>query len=183
MTGLFETELLDLVRSILQQHGFDLDRIPGDRSVPELLVAENPYFGLAVGAAASIDELDEVEAHALNLINERVKDRRIGGKRWDLYLVLLTRQEAPDALPASELFEINQNTRGVRRIAHTGIRTIGDVERVLRPFVPVKAPTGDAQARPLLSEFAEALVQRGVDRQLVERSVAVFKEGESLQIV
>jgi hypothetical protein len=74
-------------------------------------------------------------------------------KSWDGYLVLLSPGIGPSS--ADEIESIRYNTTRLRKLVATGeeLRTISDVERVLRPLLPI----GEEQVRLATTSVLEIL--------------------------
>ena len=68
---------------------------------------------------------------------QRLTASDAGPKRWDAYLILLTQERSPETSDTTrELFNINYDTTGLRRLAHTGVdATLTAVRQALIPFV------------------------------------------------
>ncbi len=132
------TASLALARSILTDERYVVEAIDGD--IP-LLLAENRYFVVGVAATSTIAQLLVAESVAEGMISSRLISSNPGPKRWDAYLILLTQERSPETGETTrDLFNINYDTAGLRRIAHTGVdATLAAVRNALTPFVsPIK---------------------------------------------
>lgn len=174
-----DRELLALARSVLTDEGYAVEELAGDIWV---LLAENPYFLVAVTATPTIAQLLAAEPLAESAISERLATTDPGPKRWDAYLILLTQERSPQSRQTTrDLFEINYDTNNLRRIAHAGVEpTLAAVRDALTPFVaPIELDDPSITRDPFDSMVA-ALAARGVDRDVANRAVAAFKQGVSL---
>lgn len=192
MSGGLDAPLLELASIVLNRAGFVTERLdltlgdePSLLDQHSLLLAQDHFFILVVGAAATVADLAALEPVAVLELTERAAASSLGAKQWDLYLVLLAEQSAPDdGRAATELASLNYNTRSMRRIAHAGVgATIEAVERALRPFLPLPEISEAAVLEDALTLLEEALSTEGVEPQLAGRAVAAFRETGSLSSV
>lgn len=192
MSAAFDAPLLEVARIVLDRAGFATERLDltfgGEASLLEqrtLLLAQDRFFILAVGSAATVADLGALEPAAVLELTHRAATSNLGAKQWDLYLVLLAEQSAPDDGRAStELASLNYNTRSIRRLAHAGVAaTVEAVERALRPFLPLPEISEAAVLEDALTLLEQALTAEGIDLQLAARAVAAFRETGSLSSV
>jgi hypothetical protein len=192
VSGAFDAPLLEVARIVLDRAGFATERLDltfGDEaSLLEqrtLLLAQDRFFILAVGSAATVADLGALEPAAVLELTHRAATSNLGAKQWDLYLVLLAEQSAPDDGRAStEIASLNYNTRSIRRLAHAGVAaTVEAVERALRPFLPLPEISEAAVLEDALTLLEQALTAEGIDLQLAARAVAAFRETGSLSSV
>src|SRR5438552_875299 len=120
MSAMFDDQLLDLARLVLDGAGFVTERLEisvGETSAGEersLLLAQDAFFVLVVGAVPTVADLRALEPAAVLELTERAAASELGAKQWDLYLVLLVEQPAADdGQASSQLLEINYNTRSI----------------------------------------------------------------------
>jgi hypothetical protein len=188
----FSAPLLEVARIVLERAGFTIERLDltlGDEGSSlegrTLLLAQDRFFIIAVGAAATVADLRALEPAAVFELTQRAATSSLGAKQWDLYLVLLAEQAASDdGRGSSELASLNYNTRSIRRLAHAGVvATIEAVERVLRPFLPLPEISEAAVLEDALTLLEQALTAEGVEQQLAGRAVAAFRETGSLSSV
>lgn len=196
----FEDELLDFAATILRGAGYSIGTVdlsqdskedelpPGPVVAPHhlrLLLAQNRFFVTAVGAAATLDEMAALEARASTELSRLITSSHLGAKQWDVYLVLLTRQDLPDEGEASTgLVGINYNTTFFRRIVRVGVRPeLEDVTRALRPFLPLVASERPEVLEDALTLLEQELPANGVDEQVAGRAIAAFRETGSLSSV
>jgi hypothetical protein len=175
-----DAELLALARTVLVDEGYAIEDI--EVGGVHLLLAENRYFVLGVVTAATIDQIVIAEGWAEELLADRLRAADIGPKIWDAYLILLTQERLPEGGHATrELFEINYDTRGIRRIAHSGVLpSLADVRNGLTPFVaPIELDDPTIVTSPF-EPFVESLVARGVDREVAVRAVTAWRQGSNI---
>ncbi len=83
--------------------------------------------------------------------------------------------DAPGAADASQLVDMEYDTRGVRRLIAVAVEpTDDDIRRVLRPFIPLPppAPGGLSDA---FTDLREQLVLNGVGDEDARRVVSAFQ--------
>jgi hypothetical protein len=177
-----DSELLTIARRVLEDEGYSVEFLT---SGVNLVLAENPYFVVAVAAMSTIQELLLIEGIAEATLAARLSESAIGPKKWDAYLVLLTQERSPeDDATTRDLYAINYDTARLRRIAHTGVDATPEaVAHALAPFVaPVEATSTEMHQDPFVA-LVDALATRGVSRELANRAVAAFEQGASLDDV
>ncbi len=174
-----DRELLALARSVLVDEGYAVEDLPGE---PGLLLAENAYFFIGVSATPTISQLVVAQPLAELAIWDRLSQSNAGPKRWDAYLILLTQERSPETRQTTrDLFEINYDTRNLRRIARAGVEaTLVAVREALTPFVAPIALDDPSIASDPFDALTEALAARGVERALATRATAAFKQGVPL---
>lgn len=175
----WDRDLLALGRSVLLDEGYAVEDVTGDIS---LLLAENPYFLIAVTATSTIAQLLTAQSLAEARMAERLAASDPGPKRWDAYLILLTQERSPENKQTTrDLFGINYDTSSLRRIAHAGVQaTLVGVREALTPFVaPIELDDPSIVQDPF-DAMLLALAARGVDRDLAGRAIAGFKQGVPL---
>jgi hypothetical protein len=176
-----DQELLHIARDVLQEQGYTVELATNG---VDLVLAENPYFVVAVAAMNTIQDLLLSEGLAEATIVERLNRSVVGPKKWDAYLVLLTQERSSDDETTRDLYAINYDTARLRRIAHTGVDATSEaVAHALAPFVaPAEATNPDIHEDPFLA-LVDALASRGVSRELAARAVTAFDQGASLNDV
>jgi hypothetical protein len=76
---------------------------------------------------------------------------------------------------------MNYDTRGVRRIVHSGVfPRLADVRNALTPFVaPIELDDPTIATSPFDS-LVESLVARGIDREVAVRAVTAWRQGGNI---
>ncbi|MFX1821791.1 hypothetical protein PV768_18590 [Pseudarthrobacter sp. CC4] len=177
-----DDELLGFTKTVLSEQGFQVETM-GENI--ELILAENNYFVVAVAAMNTIRNLILAEPIIFESLSQRIESVALGPKKWDTYLVLLTQEKsAEDNAVTRDLYAINHDTSGVRRIAHTGVDPTPEaVRHALAPFIePVTLATTVAHTDALES-LLHTLISHGVDEELAQRAVTAFEQGGSLDDV
>jgi hypothetical protein len=129
------SSLLDDIRSVLSEAGFDVLSPRGDE---DTLYFEDASLMGHVRVLPSPDEIVQQW--------EGIQDAFLGAnapsflrdatKAWNLYTVLLT--SAPVATFASRLFEIEEDFRGTRKIARADVVSRVDLVVALGPLLPIQ---------------------------------------------
>lgn len=98
-------------------------------------------------------------------------------KRWDAYVALLASSDA-DERGRPEVFDLQYNTRSLRRVVSLGV-TDTSIDEALAPFVslPEPPPGGLPSA---YEELVDQLVVHGVDKDRAEEAVAAYRRSGGL---
>lgn len=175
-----DSDLLELASKMLTDEDFVVAHVGDDAS--EFLLAENRFFIIALATPATLRDLLAAEPAVESYLRGRLELADVGPKVWDAYLVLLTQERALDeGAGLHPLFNINYDTRGLRRMAQAGVSaTAAGVRDALAPFMrPLMIASAGLSEDPLQA-FESALVEEGVPPQTALRSVEIFKQGGRL---
>jgi hypothetical protein len=101
-------------------------------------------------------------------------------KSWDGYLVLLTPSLAPSE--DGEIEAVRYNTTRLRKIVATGddLRTPTDVERVLRPLLPLSQEQAKISQESVLDLLPKLLAEQGIPQETTRLLVEAFREQSPL---
>jgi hypothetical protein len=101
-------------------------------------------------------------------------------KSWDGYLVLLTSSLAPSE--GKEIEAVRYNTTRLRKIVATGddLRTPTDVERVLRPLLPLGREQARLSQESALDLLPKLLADKGISTETTRLLVEAFREQSPL---
>jgi hypothetical protein len=96
-------------------------------------------------------------------------------KSWDGYLVLTTPGLAPSN--ADEIEAIRYNTTRLRKLVATGedLRTIRDVERVLRPLLPIAEEKSQITTQSALTLLPKLLLAHDIPTETTRIIVEAFE--------
>lgn len=180
------TALLAASSSLLVQSGY---RFVGagfpEWSRPSSRLFEDEYNVVGVSVFTTYAELLHSWADAQGSLVEVVSQRlgRDEMKTWDGYLVLLTAGIAPTADPNIEA--IRSDIGFLRKLVATGEELIAasDVERVLRPLLPLPAEQGLASQGSSLDMLPALLTELGVHEASTKLLVRAFIDQEPLMEV
>lgn len=187
---LFSGELLQLASIVLRDSDYvlsrtelRLDETKGRES--ELLIAENSFFILAIAATTNVGELRAVESAATKALADRITQQQLGGKIWDVYLVLLSSQASQDDRQAVlDTTSLSHNTRNLRRIVRWDVRpSLESMNVALRAFLPLQQPVEQYPLEDPMTELEAELQNHGVDARTASRAVAAFRQTGTLRDV
>jgi hypothetical protein len=145
----------------------------------EALVAETAY---ALIACIEIDGWDRVEDTVFDVqaAFTRFADDAPSARNWDLYLVILI------AAPASHLDQltlaetIQADTRYARKFVRVSV-TLEELDRALRPLLPLRPPA-DLAIRDPLAELRDELASLNVADDLANVAIEGFRSTSSVEV-
>ena len=180
-----DTDLLHLSRHVLRHEDFLVQDSAGAFPV---LLAENLHFVLAVVATASVSGFPHAEDAAMEALAEHIPREQPGPKKWDAYIVMLTRDTARsengDSAVTHSLYDIAYDRFGMRRIAHVGVEpTPAGVRDALANFfaLPIHGSNpGTTLAADPLADLRVALTKHRVNHDLAGRALALFQSGATI---
>lgn len=173
-----DEDLLALARTVLAESGFVAELVHSET----VLLAENQFAIVALAATPTLADLLAAEATVESFLRARIAEANVGPKVWDAYLVLLTQDSSQSpGRNYQRLFEINYDTHEFRRIARVGVGpTFREVRSALTPFVePLRLDEAGLSVDPLDS-LPAALNRHGIDMDIAERAVDIFRQGGRL---
>jgi hypothetical protein len=174
--------LLSIARGLLGDAGFSTRAEPLDQA-GDWLLAENRHFIVGVVAGRTLEDVVRAEAFASTELAKRVAREGVGGKRWDVYVVLLAEEAEDSPQRITDLVELQHNTQGLRRLVSVGVPPASaEVADVLRPFLPLPRPAAGGVA-DALSALTQQLVVNGIDEEAASRYVAAFVQTGTLDDV
>ncbi len=111
-----------------------------------------------------------------------VISRHVGqgeAKAWDGYLVLLTHGLSPST--ETDIEAVRYNTTRLRKIVATGedLRTTADIERVLRPLLPLGTSDAKVERTTVLDLLPSLLATQGIAQDATKTLVDAFREQAS----
>lgn len=176
------TELIAAASELLQGGGYQAVR----EGFPEWNTSSSRLFedaynvvGLAVfqTCAELFESWPNLQGSLVDVIS-----RRVGAgekKAWDGYLVLLTAGVSADNL---KIEEIRYNTTRLRKLVGTAedLSSAGDVERLLRPLLPLQTERSTFASRSALDLLPGILAQHEIPERTTTALVRAFLEHESL---
>ena len=162
------TDLIATSSSVLEAGGYQIVRegFP-EWSTTSTRLFEVEYSVVGVAVFTTCTELlgswANLQGSLVDVISQKVG--RAENKAWDGYLVLLTPGIAPSG--DLEIEEIGYDTSRLRKLVATGADLIsaGDVERLLRPLLPLRSEQRSISSRSALDLLPAILVERGIDRE------------------
>lgn len=177
------TDLIAASSSVLEAGGYQ----PIRTGFPEWDTASTRLFedkynvvGVAVftTSAELLASWADLQGALVGVISRHVGQSE--SKAWDGYLVLLTTGIAPSH--DAEIEALRYDTTRLRKLVATGddLSTPGDVERLLRPLVPLRTAQGSASELTALDLLPGLLAEQGINEGTTELLVKSFIDQEPL---
>jgi hypothetical protein len=173
-----DSGLLAAAALVLRSRGFVVHTTHLSNSSVPLLLAEDAHFVLCVIEFESADQLTALESAGTFELTEHLEGAL--AKRWDAYLVLLSRDLAPTNAFTSTVSDILYNTRYVRRLVRWGVsNTEESVTRALRPFVGL--PNQDpGHALDPVQLLLDRLPLYGIDKTTAVEAISMWQASGDL---
>jgi len=141
---------------------------------------EYNVVGIAVFTTSSelLGSWADLQADLVDVISRHVGQSE--SKAWDGYLVLLTTGIAPSTDADIEMLRFD--TTRLRKLVATGddLSTAGDVERLLRPLLPLRIESESIDQNSALALLPQLLAEQGIKEETTKLLVKAFAEQESL---
>lgn len=132
--------------------------------------------GLAIFATCAelLRSWADLQGSLVDIISQHVKAGE--NKTWDGYLVLLTSGIAPSG--DLDIQAIRHDTTRLRKLVATGedLRSVIDVERLLRPLLPLDTGQDEIIRRSALEVLPDLLAERGITHNITRLLVKSFDE-------
>jgi hypothetical protein len=181
-TGLTTTDLIATASEALAQGNYQriTNRFPEWETTSSRLF-EDAYNVVGLVVFDTCGELlrtwAELQGKLVDVISKHIGQGE--AKSWDGYLVLLTYGLSPSS--ESEIETVRYNTTRLRKIVATGedIRTTADVERVLRPLLPLGPSDAKVGRTAVLDLLPNLLASEGIPQQTTKTLVDAFREQAS----
>lgn len=176
------TELIAAATSVLEAGGYSVREGFPDWGGKSTRLFEDEYNIVGVGVFATCNDLQQswgrLQGTLVDTISARVGQNE--GKAWDGYLVLLTPGFAPSE--DADLDSIRQDTKRLRKLVATGLdlQSSGDVDRTLRPLLPLRFDQITANNASVLDRLPDLLDSQGIDCRSTEALVDAFREQKPL---
>jgi hypothetical protein len=146
-----------------------------DSATSRLFEDEYNVVGIVVFDTCSelLQTWTDLQGSFVDLISEHVGQTE--AKAWDGYLVLLTSGMAPSE--EAELEAVRYNTHRLRKIVATGeeLRTITDVERILRALLPLSDERATMDNASALDVLPRLLADQGIAQETTRVIVEAFR--------
>ncbi len=176
--SLTATDILAAAGEILVSHGYSRssDTISLETPLRNTRLFEDAYGIVAVVVYETWEDLStrwpDAQGFLVDLISKHVSSA--DAKAWEGYLVLLT-PAVIGMTSRSEADRIRYDTTRVRKLLATGeeLKTVGDVERVLLPLLPLdEVEVGHQEST--LEMVPELLTKKGISRRAVEVIISAY---------
>lgn len=102
-------------------------------------------------------------------------------KSWDGYLTMLTLDPCPPS-SQGEIDKIRYDTFRVRKLVAAGdeLRSLGEVERAIRPLLPIEVDILSDENPSAFSVLPDLLASQGIERDATEHLLKAFADRTSL---
>jgi hypothetical protein len=182
-TPLTSTDLISACSSVLEGGGYEPIRNGFPKwNTTSTRLFEDKYnvVGLAVFVTAAdlLSSWADLQGELVEVISRHVS--QMENKAWDGYLVLLTSAIAPSSY--ADIEGIRSDTTRLRKLVATGedLSTASDVERLLRPLLPLRTAHGTIGPGAALDLLPQLLAAHGIAESTTRVIVEAFIEQEPL---
>jgi hypothetical protein len=181
--GYTTTDLIAAASQVLLEGGYR--QINGqfpDWGTPTSRLFEDEYSVVGIAIFETCKELlqtwPDVQAVLVDVISRHVGSQE--SKSWDGYLVLLTPGLAPSESVALEA--VRYDTTRLRKLVATGddLRLPTDVERVLRPLLPLRAERTSLGQESALDLLPRLLASQQIPEEVTRVLVEAFRQQSPL---
>lgn len=177
--GLTSTELIAAASQALTTGGYQYIARrfrEWDTQTSRLFEDEYNIVGLVVFDTCSelLQAWPDLQGSLVDVISRHVGQGE--SKSWDGYLVLLTSAHAPSE--QADVETIRYNTTRLRKLVATGddLRSPADVERVLRPLLPLGQDRTSLSQESALDLLPRLLAAQGIPESITLLLVSAFRE-------
>ena len=182
-TALTPTDIIAAASQVLTTAGYRQVNVPStrwDSATSRLFEDEYNIVGIVVFDTCGelLQAWPDLQGSLVDLISKHVGQGE--AKSWDGYLVLLTSGVAPSE--ETEIEAVRYNTTRVRKIVATGeeLRTVTDVERVLRPLLPLSDERAAMDNASALDVLPRLLAEQGIAQDTTRVLVEAFRNQSPL---
>lgn len=182
-TPMTATDLIAASTSVLEAGGYQAIRTAfPEWNTTSTRLFEDKYNVVGIAVFTTSSELlaswADMQGALVDVISRHVGQTE--SKAWDGYLVLLTTGIAPSS--DAEIEELRYDTTRLRKLVATGedLSTAGDVERLLRPLLPLRTAQGSIGQGTALELLPGLLAEQGINEKMTEVLVKSFIEQEPL---
>jgi len=177
------TNLIAATANILEGGGYQSIRkgFPEWSTISTRLF-EDAYNVVGVAVFTTCSDLllswADLQGSLVDVISRQVG--RTENKAWDGYLVLLTAGIAPSG--DLDIEAIRRDTKWLRKLVATGedLNDASDVERLLRPLLPLRTEQGSISQDSALDLLPDLLAESGIGRDTTRVIVKSFIEQKPL---
>jgi hypothetical protein len=177
--GFTTTDLIAAASQVLLEGGYRQinGRFP-EWGTPTSRLFEDEYSVVGIAVFETCKELlhtwPDVQAPLVDVISRHVGSQE--SKSWDGYLVLLTPGLAPSESEAIE--EVRYNTTRLRKLVATGddLKILTDVERVLRPLLPLRPERATLGQESALDLLPRLLAAQQIPEEVTRVVVDAFRQ-------
>lgn len=181
--GLTPTDIIAAASQVLSVAGYRQVSEPSkhwETSTSRLFEDEYNIVGIVVFDTCGelLQAWTDLQGSLVDLISKHIGQAE--AKSWDGYLVLLTSGVAPSE--EAEIEAVRYNTSRLRKIVATGeeLRTVTDVERVLRPLLPLRDEPAATDNTSALDVLPRLLAEQGIAQDTTRVLVDAFRSQSPL---
>lgn len=165
------------VARLLSAAGYDV--ATHDLASASAVLAETPYALVACVEFTDWENLDEHVFDVQGALTQFASDSP-SARNWDLYVVALLLTPAAEAANRALAEEIEGDTRYARKFVRVAVSQ-DDLDRALRPLLPLRPPA-DLAIRDPLEELREELETLNVADDLADVAVDSFRRDERVEV-
>lgn len=177
------TDLIAAASQVLTAGGYQqIPRRFREWDTPTSRLFEDEYNVVGIVVFDTCGELlrtwADLQASLVDVISQHVGQAE--SKSWDGYLVLLTPGLAPSEYVKIEA--VRYNTTRLRKLVATGydLRNPTEVERVLRPLLPLGQDRANLSQGSALDLLPKLLAEQGIAKETTQLLVDAFREQSPL---
>lgn len=177
------TDLIAAVSQVLTAGGYQqIPRRFREWDTPTSRLFEDEYNVVGIVVFDTCSELlrtwPDLQGSLVGVISQHVGQAE--SKSWDGYLVLLTPGLAPSE--DVEIEAVRYNTTRLRKLVATGndLRIPTEVERVLRPLLPLGQVRPNLTQESALDLLPKLLADQGIPRETTQLLVEAFRDQSPL---
>ena len=177
--GFTPTDLIAAASQALEAGGYQQIRgrfSEWDTSTSRLFEDEYNVVGIVVFDTCGelLRTWPDLQGSLVDVISRHVGQGE--SKSWDGYLVLLTPGPAPSE--DTEIEAVRYNTTRLRKLVATGddLRSPTDVERVIRPLLPLGQERAKLSQESALDLLPKLLADQGIPKETTQLLVDAFRE-------
>ena len=181
--GFTTTDLIATASQVLLEGGYRQvnGRFP-EWGTPSSRLFEDEYSVVGIAIFETCKELlqtwSDLQGVLIDVISRHVGSQE--SKSWDGYLVLLTPGLAPSESEAIEV--VRYNTTRLRKLVATGddLKLPIDVERVLRPLLPLRPERASLEPESALDLLPRLLAAQQIPEEVTRVLVNAFQQQSPL---
>jgi hypothetical protein len=180
--GYTTTDLIAAASEVLLESGYRQINGFADWNTSTSRLFEDEYSIVGVALFETCKDLlhtwPDVQAALVDVISRHVGNQE--SKSWDGYLVLLTPGIAPSETDALET--IRYDTTRLRKLVATGseLKLPTDVERILRPLLPLRAERANVEQESALDLLPRLLAAQQIPEDVTRVIVEAFRQQSPL---
>lgn len=165
------------VAGVLQTAGYDM--ATRELAGHQAFLGETRYALIACVEFESWDRLDENVFDVQGALTKLAQEAP-SARSWDLYVVALVLVPPSDAADRALAERIEADTRYARKFVRIAVAR-SELDRALRPLLPLRPPADLGIGDPLLELRAE-LLSLSVEDDVADRALEAFRQNETVDV-